>query len=215
MKTALLVAAAMAVAVALLIPQDAQAAKITNDGETIFYEGKVKRGDAKRLREMVEKTLIHEINLDSGGGNALEGFDLGHLFKLFNMNATVDKGNRCLSSCANAFLGAPTNDLKGLLGFHVAWSSGKGSVSDGMRQGQQYGVLTTLYTFKMGYRLQLQYIISMYTDADTMLMLGTEDLTLFKMKDNTDFVEGHDFPNGWLAERIAGPTRLYLLRMDE
>jgi hypothetical protein len=71
--------------------QTVEAAKITNDGVTIFYEGKVRKGDAERVRIMLEETFIQNINLDSQGGHAIEGFSLGRLFKEYNLVAVVDE----------------------------------------------------------------------------------------------------------------------------
>jgi hypothetical protein len=191
--------------------QVVEAAKITNDGVTIFYEGKVRKGDAERVRIMLEETFIQNINLDSQGGHAIEGFSLGRLFKEYNLVAVVDDDKRCLSACANAILGSPIKLIYGTLGFHVAWSSGKGNLSDGMKQGQQFAVMYTLYNFEMGYGLHFQYLTAMYTDADTMLLLSDEDLELFKSTNGDTFFRAVDLPKGWIASRIAGPARLYLL----
>lgn len=199
------------VAVFFVSIQAVEAAKITNDGETIFYEGKVKKGDAKKLRVMLEETFIQRISLNSAGGHAMEGFALGYLFKEYNMTAIVSEDNRCLSACANGVLGAPTKVIDGTLGFHVAWSSGKGSLSDGMKQGQQFAVIETLYMYKLGYGLYFQYLIATFTDSDTMLLMSADDLLLFKFTDSSNYLNSPDLSKGWIAARIAGPARMYLL----
>lgn len=73
------------------------------------------------------------------------------------------------------------------------------------------GTLTAGYFFNMGYTLQIPYMVSRYTDSGTFLLLTTQDLKLFEMKDN-DFTEPRDLPANWAATRIAGSTRLHLLR---
>ena len=135
-KAATAVATMLALAAVLMLSAQAvEASKLKNDGVTIFYDGIVKQGDAKKLRNMMDETGIRVVNLDSGGGHATEGFELGYLFQEYEVHATVVKGDRCMSSCANAFLGAPTHDLKGLLGFHVAWTMSKGDASAGKARG--------------------------------------------------------------------------------
>ena len=71
--------------------------------------------------------------------------------------------------------------------------------------------LSAGYFFTMGYSLQLPYMFSLYTDSGTFLLLTTQALKLFEMKDN-DFIEPRDLPANWAATRIAGSTRLHLLR---
>ena len=215
-KTATAVATMLALAAVLMLTaQAAEAANIKNDGVTIFYDGVVKAGDAKKLRKMMDETGIRTVNLDSGGGHATEGFALGYLFQEYKVHATVAKGDRCMSSCANALLGAPTHDLKGLLGFHVAWTTGKGDASAGMRQGQQYAIVSALYKSRVGYGLYLQYLIAQFTDKDTMLLLSSEDLAMLKLKEDETFLASRDLPEGWIAQRIAGATRIYLLTEDK
>jgi len=214
-KAATAVATMLALAAVLMLTaQTAEASKLKHDGVTIFYDGIVKKGDAKKLRKMMDDTGIRIVNLDSGGGHATEGFELGYLFQEYEVHATVAKGDRCMSSCANALLGAPTHDLKGLLGFHVAWTTGKGDASAGMRQGQQYAVISALYNSRVGYGMYFQYLIASYTDKDTMLILSSDDLLLLKLKEDEDFLARRDLPKGWIAQRIAGATRIYALTED-
>lgn len=214
-KAATAVATMLALAAVLMLSAQAvEASKLKNDGVTIFYDGVVKAGDAEKLRKMMDDTGIRTVNLDSGGGHATEGFKLGYLFQEYEVHATVAKGDRCMSSCANALLGAPTHDLKGLLGFHVAWTMSKGDVSSGMRQGQQYAVISALYKSRVGYGMYFQYLIASYTDKDTMLLLNSEDLAMLKLKAGEDFLSSRDLPKGWVAQRIAGATRIYALTED-
>lgn len=215
-KAATAVATMLALAAVLMLSAQAvEASKLKNDGVTIFYDGIVKKGDAEKLRNMMDETGIRIVNLDSGGGHATEGFELGYLFQEYRVHATVAKGDRCMSSCANALLGALTHDLKGLLGFHVAWTSSKADASAGMRQGQQYAVISALYNSRVGYGMYFQYLIASYTDKDTMLILSSDDLILLKLREDEDFLARRDLPKGWIAQRIAGATRIYLLTEDK
>ena len=189
----------------------AQAAVITNDGETIFYKGGVTKGDAAKVKAMIEDTLIQRISMSSKGGHAVEGFSLGYLFQKYNMTVIVDVDTHCLSACAVAVMGATTKEVKGLLGFHGAWSKGRGTLSEGMKQGQIIGTLDALYHFKMGYTLHLQYLIANWTDPDTFLILSQEDLELFEFVEANGFTKSAGVDDKWLAKRLAGPATLFLL----
>lgn len=189
----------------------ANAATITNDGITILYEGEVVQSDVTRMEEMLDNTGIKTVFLDSPGGNAMTGYQLGYLFHDKGIRLVIGGDASCFSACAIAFLGGEERTKLGLLGFHVAWTTNTESMSEGMKQGQVYGTITAAYFFRMGYSLQLPYMISMYTDKDTFLMLDVEDLNMFKLESMEDFIELKDLPPLWAANRIAGPMRRELM----
>jgi hypothetical protein len=198
-------------ALGFLIGTVTNAATITNDGITISYEGEVVQSDVARLKEMLDNTGIKTVFLDSPGGNAMTGYQLGYLFHEKEVNLIVGQDASCFSACAIAFLGGNERTKVGLLGFHVAWTTNTESMSEGMKQGQVYGTITAAYFFRMGYSLQLPYMISMYTDKDTFLMLDVKDLNMFKLESMEDFIELKDLPPLWAANRIAGPMRRELM----
>jgi hypothetical protein len=189
----------------------ANAATITNDGITISYEGEVVQSDVDKMEEMLDNTGIKTVFLNSPGGNAMTGYQLGYLFHEKEVNLIVGQDASCFSACAIAFLGGNERTKVGLLGFHVAWTTNNDSMSEGMKQGQVYGTITAAYFFRMGYSLQLPYMISMYTDKDTFLMLDVKDLNMFKLESMEDFIELKDLPPLWAANRIAGPMRRELM----
>jgi hypothetical protein len=195
----------------LVVIPEANAATITNDGFTILYEGEAVESDVKRMEEMLDNTGITTVFLDSPGGNAMTGYQLGYLFKDKGVTTIVGGDASCFSACAVAFLGGNDKVKLGLLGFHVAWTTADGSMTDGMKQGQMFGTITSAYFFKMGYSLQLPYMISLYTDKDTFLMLNVEDLEMFKIDNPADFIELKELPKLWTTERIAGPMRRELM----
>ena len=160
---------------------------------------------------MLDNTGIKTVFLDSPGGNAMTGYQLGYLFHDKGIRLVIGGDASCFSACAIAFLGGEERTKLGLLGFHVAWTTNTESMSEGMKQGQVYGTITAAYFFRMGYSLQLPYMISMYTDKDTFLMLDVEDLNMFKLESMQDFIELKDLPPLWAANRIAGPMRRELM----
>jgi hypothetical protein len=198
-------------ALGFLIGTVTNAATITNDGITISYEGEVVQSDVARMGEMLDNTGIKTVFLDSPGGNAMTGYQLGYLFHEKEVNLIVGQDASCFSACAIAFLGGNERTKVGLLGFHVAWTTNTESMSEGMKQGQVYGTITAAYFFRMGYSLQLPYMISMYTDKDTFLMLDVKDLNMFKLESMEDFIELKDLPPLWASNRIAGPMRRELM----
>ena len=197
-------------AVFVAIACNAQAAKITSNADTVFYTGKVQEGDADRLEAVLKTTHVRRVSMSSSGGAAMEGFKLGYLFSAYEVEAVVAPDQHCLSACAVAILGAPQKDIQGLLGFHVAWTKSKGTMSEGMRQGQSLATLDTIYNFNSGYKVHLQYLIANYTAFDTFLILSQEDLARFEFKDTKDYIQSAGITTEWLEKRIAGPNRMRL-----
>jgi hypothetical protein len=189
---------------------NAHAAKITQNADTIFYVGKVLDGDAERLEAVLRTTHVRKVSMSSRGGVATEGYKLGYLFKEYEVSAYIASDQHCISACAVAILGAPQKDINGLLGFHVAWTKSKGTMSEGMRQGQSLATLDTIYNFRVGYGVHLQYLIANYTASDTFLILSQEDLEKFEFSDPSEYADSAGITTEWLEKRIAGPTRMRL-----
>jgi hypothetical protein len=83
-------------------------------------------------------------------------------------------------------------------------------MSEGMRQGQSIATLDTIYSFKAGYKVHLQYLIANFTAFDTFLILSQEDLEKFEFDDPSEYVDAAGVTSDWLEARIAGPTRMRL-----
>lgn len=197
-------------AMLVLMAMTAQAAKITQNADTIFYEGTVAQGDADRLEVILKNTKVRRISLSSRGGVAIEAYKLGYLFSDYDVTVYIAPDQYCLSACAVATQGAAYKDIQGLLGFHVAWTKSKGTMTEGMRQGQSLATLDSIYNFNMGYKIHLQYIITNWTTFDTFLILSQDDLALFKFDAAEDFTESAGISATWLEQRLAGPLRLSL-----
>jgi hypothetical protein len=106
----------------------------------IRLSGFVQSGDAFRLRSILAKLKASSpkapdkplaiVELHSPGGEILEGFSLGYLFREFDVATVVRGGKFCLSACAIAFLGGTVSHLPptvvagrnieigGIVGFH-------------------------------------------------------------------------------------------------
>ena len=196
----------------LLFLSMSHAATFTNNGNVIFLEGEIKKDDAVKLESMVTATGLTTVFLNSNGGNALEGYRLGYAIQDLGLTTIVASDTACLSSCAIAFMGGKTKIQGGILGFHVAWSpDDTQSYSDGMKSGQFFGALNAAYFFNMGYTAQLPLIVSQVTAADIFLVLSSDDMKLFEIGDR-NYTAYRGLPKGWIADRVAGSLRLYLLK---
>lgn len=213
MKSALVaMGVVVAVLVVLLVAPTAKAANFTHNGHVIFLSGGIQEGDAGRLSTIAKQTGIKTLFMYSNGGHAIEGFKLGYTINRLGLQTIVSDGDSCMSACAIAFLGGTSKVQAGLLGFHVAWApNNTGTFSEGMKSGQFFGTITSLYFFNMGYTGQLYTIVSQITDAETFLLVTADDLRMFKMVDN-NFSEFVQLPERWVADRIADGLRLHLIR---
>ena len=193
------------------VPLTAYSANITYNDNQITISGRLVNGDYKQLQRVVDRTGIKSVRLKSNGGSAIEGYQLGYTIHRNLMSTVVRKGDVCLSACAVAFLGGVHKYNYGVLGFHVAWAKTQGKTfNDGMKVGQMFGSIDSIYLFNMGYTAQLNLLIPQLTTKDNFLVVDSEDLKSFEMieKDFTKFI---DLSNKWAADRIYEPYRLHLL----
>lgn len=114
--------------------------KATIVEKSLRLTGPFEAGDSDKLRRtlvglqastpaMPGKPLT-TAELSSSGGDLVEGFKVGYLFREFDVATVVRKGDSCLSACALAFLGGTIShvpptvvlgrsvEIGGVLGFH-------------------------------------------------------------------------------------------------
>ena len=212
LKSVLPTAVITLILILLLVTGPAKSATLTNNGSVIYLEGDIEPKDSDKLKAMVEATGFTTLFLNSGGGNAVEGFKLGYTIDELGLQAIVASDTSCLSACAIAFLGGTSKVQGGLLGFHVAWASDDaGTYSEGMKSGQFFGTATSIYLFRMGYTAQLYSLVSQITDSETFLFISSDDLKLFTMVDN-NFTDFKRLPKNWISDRVAGQVRTYFLK---
>ena len=114
------------------------------DGRHIRLEGEIEPGDSNKLGLLLREALPDYnvdmfnnvvVSLNSDGGDFYEGLMLAGVSEDFAVSTYVGAGDRCLSSCAIAFLGGLTNYVRGFpkvptrylhveatLGFHSPFS---------------------------------------------------------------------------------------------
>lgn len=148
--------AALAVLLPWLCQPSAHAVEITSVAEPMASSraqplpvrrlrltGMIVPGDADKLRDVLQRSLGSGtansnrpstiIELSSMGGNLADGFQMGRIFREFNVIAVVRGRDLCMSSCALAFLGGnvhqvpstyPTEcnvEIGGKVAFHNFW----------------------------------------------------------------------------------------------
>lgn len=202
----------IALALTIGVPMTAHSANITHSTSQINLEGEIKSGDYEQLQRVIDRTGIKSISLNSSGGAAIEGYQIGYTIRKNMMSTVIKKGNKCLSACAIAYLGGTNKYNYGILGFHVAWSQQSGKdFNEGMRSGQIIGSIDAIYSFNMGYTAQLNFIISQITSKEDFIVLSLDDLKLFEMKDK-EYTEFNTLPKNWMSDRFYNPLRLHLLK---
>lgn len=114
------------------------------DAPHLRVEGRIEPGDAERLGALLKEELPNwqfdmfnnvVVSFDSDGGNFYEGLAMADVISDYAVGTFVGPGDRCLSSCAIAFLGGSEIVLRGIpswprrfihtdgqLGFHAPFS---------------------------------------------------------------------------------------------
>jgi hypothetical protein len=114
--------------------------KATMVEKTLRITGPFEAGDADSLRrtliglkastQVAPGQPLTTAELSSSGGDLLEGFKVGYLFREFDVATVVRKGDSCLSACGLAFLGGTIShvppkvvlgrsiEIGGVVGFH-------------------------------------------------------------------------------------------------
>ena len=149
-------------------------------GQYIFYVGPVQWGDRWKVLEAIQlNPEVRRIKFSSPGGVADEGYVLGDIMRLYEMQVEVPRGAYCLSACAVAFAGGTSFYIGGILGFHNAWTAQHDMPAiQAMIAGQQIGMKTMQYFMMKGYHVDLPTIISN----------GTTPARFFVFKDTMDFL---------------------------
>jgi hypothetical protein len=89
----------------------------------IYLNGDIGPTDAKRFREEVEKYKIQRavVILNSGGGAAMDGLEIGELIRERGFSTFVRKGEDCESSCALIWASGSTQYAASEGGSHIGF----------------------------------------------------------------------------------------------
>ena len=193
----------------LVIPTSASAAEFgtTTGFETgrkyITLTGDIKPGDSRQLYmfALLNQDATH-VAFNSPGGEAQEGYQIGHIMSQLGLSSYVGFGQHCLSSCYTAFLGGTDYEIDGVLGAHVAWYpedelEEDQTVSDILRYGQGLGGYDAFWHMVNGFGYELQWHIADKTDQDTFITFTDESqlMKFFKRSDDEEINDYFSFSN--------------------
>jgi hypothetical protein len=92
--------------------------------KAMSIRGPIMPGISADVKEMLLKhDDIDVVFLSSPGGTAYEGYQLAGIMSDNNLRTVVERGRYCLSACAIAFMGGTDYKIRGVLGFHNAWTT--------------------------------------------------------------------------------------------
>lgn len=193
------------------------AALLTVKDDYVTFDGAIEPGDAIRLVQLLQTTGIREVHLNSPGGVAIEGYNLGYGMRELKVKLVIDEESTCMSACAIMFLGGTEQVLDGLIGFHsphIPENLQTGlNISETFSNGQGIAITNVHYFYTMGYNLQLQTLITQLTRADTFLVFkDLDELNKFTFNEGRPFGDVIKLTNDWVAEHIAGPIRMHFLK---
>lgn len=163
---------------------DAAVVKLEQDekGYYIMYVGSVDMYDRYKLMELMQNyPTVKRVKMSSPGGVATEGYEIGKMFRTYQMEVEVPRGAYCLSACATAFSGGINHQINGALGFHVSWTAQHNMPAiQAMIAGQQLATQRARYYMTMGFSYDLPYIIAMGTSPSKFLTFkSTEEFAKF------------------------------------
>ncbi|MCF6272415.1 MAG: hypothetical protein L3J37_04370 [Rhodobacteraceae bacterium] len=118
---------------------------------------------------------ITTVELRSQGGYLAEGVAIGRLIRARGLNTVVPAGARCLSACAEAFLGGVERRIFGVLAFHVPRVQLPASPQAAFGAGYAGGALMVEYRFEMGFGFALSRAINRWTDSRRLLVFESID----------------------------------------
>jgi len=93
------------------------------DCHIIRLEGDIGNEDAKRFREAVEKNKVQRavVVLNSNGGAALDGLEIGELIRERGFSTFVRKDDECYSACAFIWVAGTTQYVASEGGYYIGF----------------------------------------------------------------------------------------------
>ena len=201
-------------------PLQAEEIRVINlaEGNVILFSGDVIEGSAQRLDDVLTANpTIKRVGLVSGGGIAVEGFNIANVLSKHDVTAIVPRGYVCLSACAIGFIGAKEYVILGVLGFHNMYISDESMIEIDkltlILRGQWFGVMSTIFFANNGFEVELPYLISVFTDPETFVVFtSTEDLLTFFARNEEDDISSYLSGNNeidevWIETHVWGTQK--------
>lgn len=123
------------------------------------------------------RTVVLRVN----GGYLTEGIEIGRIIRARGLRTVVPEGARCLSACAEAFLGGVQREIAGVVAFHIPRASRFSSKQEAFNIGYAGGALVVIYRFEMGFGFDLSNAINRWTDEKRLLaFMSTAELEAYR-----------------------------------
>lgn len=158
---------------------------------------------------------ITEVAFDSRGGMAKEGVDLATVLYEQDVKATVNKGFKCLSACAFAFLGASDMRIDGILGFHNGFLEKQEALAipkdDLVNMSIHLGTLTVMHFIENGFGFELPLVIAAATNKSTFIVFRDEvNLLKFATGPLVEDQFTYYVDEYWLRDHLVSSQQLVL-----
>lgn len=171
-------------------------------------------------KELLKKPKISIINLKSDGGLLKGGIELAYIIREKKLQAIVEPGNACVSSCAFALLGSPNPVISGLVAFHRPYIPNSPQTEKYTDQlgahNHLLGVRLAAFMVDMKYRPSFLLELLSLTSRSTFIVYDrAKDLQKWKIAEDisaTDAFEMHDLPmKKSIYERIVNYHRIQFI----
>ncbi len=209
---------------AIVAPARARAAEFRVEGETLFLDGEITRGDLAQFSGMLTSHPdVKRLSINSPGGDLDTGLRIGEMVRKRKLETYVEGGLReAASAAAYIFMGGETRIIKGTRGVGVhAFYSPAAEVRKMIKQKSGDELVTTLNEFER--RTQestmavVEYVLTMIGDtrivgdavksgSDAMLWPDAKRLLALKVVTKVVDLSPEEIPDlDWLyGEVIAG-----------
>ncbi|MFO0873331.1 MAG: hypothetical protein U0575_05095 [Phycisphaerales bacterium] len=164
--------AALGVLLVLLSSTDALASEFRVEGDTLFLDGEIKRGDTELFGRTLDSTpAVHRISINSPGGDLATGLKMGEMVRARHLETYVEAGVReAGSAAAYLFMGGTERVVKGGRGIGVhAFYTPQAELRKMIKQKSGDELLQTLNEFERrtqeGTLAVVEYVMKMVGDA--------------------------------------------------
>ena len=161
--------------------------------KAMSIRGPIMPGISADVKEMLLKhDDIDVVFLSSPGGAANEGYRLAGIMSDNGLRTVVERGRYCLSACAIAFMGGTDYKIRGVLGFHNAWTTDQSLEGFGkaFNDAQQIGAYWFQFVTQNGFAADLAWEVLNKTSPSTFLIFLNEyDFISYMVTDRESFYE--------------------------
>ena len=163
----------------------------TPDSKYVKFQGYIDQYSAFDIENVLSTTGSKQLRMNSYGGLAMTGYQLGFYIEENNIEVVIDEGSRCVSACAFAAIRSKTLKINndGLM-FHLPYTtqiSIKETLEDFKKENDISLSLLIRYLREMNFTLDFIDLIVYGSDINKFIVIeSVSDLEHFK---SDDFLE--------------------------